>query len=344
MIKRSVDLNLEIVAELAQGFEGKAEQARLLINASASAGADAAKFQLVYADELATPDYQYYELFQSLEMDDATWEKLASYARELRIKLYVDIFGEKSLQLAEKIGVETIKLHGTDIANIGLLNKVAHSSIPKVMLGAGGAYRTELMKAIDILSAKGKEIVVLLGFQGYPTPTDMNQIARVKLLSEEIVERFTNVTVGFADHADPESPLAYALSATAIGAGARVIEKHLTLAKSMKLEDHEAALNPDEFTTFCETMRSCLRAFGESNVQEDFGMSESELGYRTMIRRHVVASKNLAVGTELSSSDLVLKRTSEENSIHSLELAYGKRIQRQLNENAPVLENDLMGY
>ena len=49
-------MQIEIIAELAQGFEGRPEQARLLIKAAASAGADAAKYQLVYADELATPD------------------------------------------------------------------------------------------------------------------------------------------------------------------------------------------------------------------------------------------------------------------------------------------------
>jgi N,N'-diacetyllegionaminate synthase len=70
-------LNVEIIAELAQGFEGKPEQARLLLKAAAAAGADAAKFQLVYADELATPDYKYYELFRSLEMDDAIWAGLS---------------------------------------------------------------------------------------------------------------------------------------------------------------------------------------------------------------------------------------------------------------------------
>ena len=55
-------MKVEIVAELAQGFEGCPEQAtKLLVKAAAKAGADAAKFQLVYADELATPDYEYYE-------------------------------------------------------------------------------------------------------------------------------------------------------------------------------------------------------------------------------------------------------------------------------------------
>jgi N,N'-diacetyllegionaminate synthase len=66
-------MQIEIIAELAQGFEGRPEQARLLMKAAASAGADAAKYQLVYADELATPDYKYYDLFRSLEMPDDVW-------------------------------------------------------------------------------------------------------------------------------------------------------------------------------------------------------------------------------------------------------------------------------
>jgi sialic acid synthase SpsE len=50
-------MTIEIIAEIAQGFEGVAEQARLLMKAASSAGADAAKYQLVYADELATTEY-----------------------------------------------------------------------------------------------------------------------------------------------------------------------------------------------------------------------------------------------------------------------------------------------
>ena len=80
-------MTLEIIAELAQGFEGKPEQTRLLLVAAAKAGADVAKYQLVYADELATPDYQYYELFKSLEMTDQDWLDLADYAGELELGL-----------------------------------------------------------------------------------------------------------------------------------------------------------------------------------------------------------------------------------------------------------------
>ena len=332
-------MQIEIIAELAQGFEGRPEQARLLMKAAAAAGADAAKYQLVYADELATPDYKYYDLFRSLEMTDEVWAGLAAYAGELGIRLYVDIFGTRSLRLAEQIGVTVVKLHGTDIANIGFLEQIASSSVPKILLGAGGAYASELERAIDILS--GKEVVVLLGFQGYPTPNETNQIARVRLLVDRLSQAHSNVAVGFADHAPPESPLRYALAATAMGAGAQVLEKHLTLGQIMKLEDYESALNPDEFAEFSEVIRGCARAFGVAKQIEDFGMSEAEQGYRKMIRRHVVAGHDLPKDTRLSSADLVLKRTSAEHVITDLDQVYQKTLKRDLQNNAPISPDDI---
>ena len=86
---------LKIIAEIAQGFEGNFTQSKLLISAAAKSGADAVKFQLVYADELATADYQYYSLFKNLEMSEMQWKDLSDYAISLGSKLIVDVFGEK---------------------------------------------------------------------------------------------------------------------------------------------------------------------------------------------------------------------------------------------------------
>ena len=170
-------MKLKIIAELAQGFEGNFEQAKLLIKAASSSGADIAKFQLVYADELATSDYKYYSLFKKLEMRDKDWRDLVLFSKENKIELYFDIFGKKSLDLCEKIGVTGIKLHGTDISNEGLLDIVSKSNIKHVLLGAGGAHFDEIKLALSILN--NKKVTILLGFQSYPTPTADNHINRV---------------------------------------------------------------------------------------------------------------------------------------------------------------------
>ena len=334
-----MNMNIQIIAELAQGFEGCPQQARLLMKAAAAAGADVAKYQLVYVDEVATPDYKYYDLLRSLEMADDVWIGLADYARELGIQLNTDIYGTRSLRLAERIGVSAVKLHGTDIANMGLLNEVAGSSVKKVLLGAGGAYFSELQQAIDILSSK--EIVILLGFQGYPTPIDANQIDRVRLLVERIVKVHSNVTIGFADHAAPSSPLSLALAAVALGAGARVFEKHLTLGEIMKLEDYEAALNPDRFYEFSTALRECADAYGVSTDDPDFGMSEAENGYRKMIRRHVVTKRALQAGTRIDQGDVLLKRSAAASPLTDLNEAYGATVKRDMAVNEALLPSDL---
>ncbi|MFT5519442.1 MAG: sialic acid synthase SpsE [Enterobacterales bacterium] len=328
-------MSIEIIAELAQGFEGKPEQAKLLMLAASKAKADAVKYQLVYADELATTDYEYHELFQSLEMPDEVWHELASYAKQLKIKLQFDIFGEKSLKLAEEVKVDTVKLHGTDIANIGLLNKVSFSTIKRVILGAGGAFLSELERALDILN--DKEVVVLFGYQGYPTPIDTNQISRIQLFKHMVGDSRDNVIVGFADHAEPDSELSYAIAATSIGAGAKVIEKHLTLGKTMELEDHESALNPDEFLIFSETVRNCAKAYEGAIHENDFGMSDAEYNYRKLIRRHVVSVKNLSKNTIIKHDDVGLKRTSSESFLTDIESVYNKVVLNDIQENAPIL-------
>lgn len=331
---------IEIIAELAQGFEGKPMQASLLVKAAARSGADAAKLQMVFADELATPGYKYYDLFRSLEMSDDVWSGLVTEARAQGIDLQVDIFGRRSLALAEKIGIRTVKLHGTDIGNPGLLRDVAASGIERALLGAGGAHRDEIASALDILA--GKEVVVLLGFQSYPTPTDTNRIDRVRHLVQEFAGR-PGVTIGFADHADPESPLRLALASAAVGAGARVIEKHLTLGRNMELEDFESALNPDQFKEFCTTLRDVASAMGETTAAADYGMTDSEAGYRKMIRRHVVAARDLAPGEVVTAQDIVLKRADIDDPITAPAEVIGRRLVSAVKGNHALRRSDLEG-
>jgi len=335
----SVAKKISIIAEIAQGFEGRSEQARLLMKAASAAGADAAKYQLVYADELATSDYKYYELFRSLEMADEVWESLATYASELDIQLHLDIFGTRSLQLAERLNVAAIKIHGTDIANIGLLEAVADSSVEMVLLGAGGAYSSEIEQGLKILS--NKNVVVLLGFQGYPTPNETNQIARICLLRNRYRQSHFKVSIGFADHAPPESPFHYVLAATAIGAGATVLEKHITLGRVMKFEDFESALNPDEFSKFSQIVHACAEALGSAAENEDFSMSDAEQAYRKMIRRHVVTNRDMGAGSTITYADLVLKRTPAEEVITDLGSVFQKTLKRNVGKNMPISPADI---
>ena len=88
---------------MAQGFEGNPYLANLLAKAVLMSGADAAKFQLVFADELCVKTYPYFDFFKSLEMPIKVWQGISSYIKTNKCELYFDIYGPKSLSWAKKL-------------------------------------------------------------------------------------------------------------------------------------------------------------------------------------------------------------------------------------------------
>jgi N,N'-diacetyllegionaminate synthase len=271
-------------------------------------------------------------------MGDRVWRDLFQQSVDLDVELQVDIFGLSSLEKSVDLGIKTVKIHPTDVSNISLLTNLAESPIHRVLLGVGGAHSSEIEQALAQLV--NKQVVLLLGFQGYPTETHANQLARIPLFAKKYCQN-SSVTIGFADHADPESGLAQLIGSMSIGAGATLVEKHLTLNRALQMEDHESALNPDEFADYSKQLRLVVQAYGTSHDTEDFAMTPDEAKYRSVIRRHVVASVDIQEGQQISPFDVTLKRSSVEDPITDLLSVYGKQTVRSIKKNSPIRQSDL---
>ena len=327
-----------IIAEAAQGFEGHALKASLLVKAAAATKANAVKFQMVLADELATPDYEYYDLFKSLELPDSDWHALKKEADDLNIDIIIDVFGSMSLRLSVAMGVSTVMTHATDLVNHALLNEIASSPINTVILGIGGAHRDEIDAALAILRAKN--IVLMSGFQGYPTEVADNNIARIQSLRDHINE-LDHVKIGFADHSLPETSNHLLLSLMAIGAGAQVLEKHITLGECMKMEDHESALNPDRFKHYVEQIHQSFPALGVSTNGDDFGMAPSEISYRKNTRRSVISARALKKGQQITATDLTQLRHSETGDFTAFDDLIGCTVNRDIPQHTAIKGSDI---
>jgi sialic acid synthase SpsE len=333
----------KIIAECAQGFarptpNESLDLSKWLVRAAKSSGADAVKFQLVIADELACYDYKYYDLFKSLELGENGWGEVAYTARNLGIELIFDIFGNESLGIAERLGIKTIKIHPTDFTNSELLRAVGSTkTICNVIAGCGGATEEEIKAILEVLHAK-ESVTLLLGFQGYPTSRPDNCLNRLKDFASIAKAAGDHVEIGFADHADPMDSDSTHLAVMALGYGATVIEKHLTLARCLKLEDHESALSPDEFNAFVGIVRGCDDAACDlrSNSGTSFELPEAEYAYRTMVSRHVVACRDIRVGERIASLDLCLKRSASPSPLTELDSAIGKIAIKPIFANSPV--------
>ena len=318
-----------IVAEIAQGYEGSAKLVELYVKAAAAAGADAVKFQAFLADELALPDYVHYELFKDLELPVEVWSSAVDSAHAAGLVFYSDVFGVQSLSMLESAGVDGYKVHTTDITNTVLLEAVSRTG-KAVLLSTGGCTLDEIDRAVAILG--GGELALLYGFQAEPTPAADNNLRKMAFLKARYGR-----PVGFMDHSEGGSPLALYLPFVALGLGAAVIEKHLTLSRVAEIEDYVSALTAEEFASWSASVREAAECFG----QEGWQVTDQEAAYRTKVKRAATSARDIAEGETVTAEAVVSKRTGNPNAIYAIEQVIGRTTVRPVRASAAITEEDL---
>lgn len=327
---------VQIVAEAAQGFEGRPVQALLLVRAAAAAGADYIKFQLVYADELAVPGYQYFDLFRALEMPDQAWRDVAAESQRLNIKLAFDVYGPRSLALAMSLDASALKLHSTDFFNVALVDAVIATG-RDVWFSIGGIEFEEVREFLSIHPVKhADQLTLLYGFQAEPTATGDNHLRRLVTLRQT----FPTVGLGFMDHAEATSDEAGWLGLVALPFGARVIEKHLTIGRALGLEDAVSALDAADFARYVVRLRAAEQALGDAAMAQ----TDVERRYRRRALKAVLAARAIPAGTCLEAADLQLNRAAlpqDATPIHRMDQAIGAVTGRALVAGEPIQQRDL---
>ncbi len=253
--------HVDIIAEVAQGYEGDPSLARRFVGAAAAAGADLVKFQIVYADELATPSYVHHGLFSSLEMPDAAWRAVGDEAAARGIGLAFDVFGPRSLDVALACGAAAVKVHSTDFFNHGLVAD-ALSRAPRVYFSVGGIEPDEVAAFVRRHEAHVARLTMMYGFQAEPTPVASNHLRRLQAWRT----RFPGLALGFMDHADGAADEAGWLGLLALPLGVAAIEKHLTLDRALRLEDFVSALAPEAFARYVARVRAAEDALGSTSL------------------------------------------------------------------------------
>ena len=327
---------IEIIAEIAQGFEGNEKLSYLLTKGAIASNADSVKFQLVYADELATPDYEHYKLFKDLEMEQAIWTCICQKIHDAGKMLYFDVFGLFSLDMAKKIGADGIKLSTTEFYNNALFNR-AIVDFNRIYLSVGGVPVEDIDKKLSQLSSgQVSRICLMYGFQSEPTPLNQNNLNKLSILKN----RYSDFRIGFMDHSDGSLNDAYYLPLVALGAGINVIEKHITLDRELEIEDYISGITPSEFTRFVSLIRRFEPVLGLNSLE----LTEQELAYRKKATKSVVTLCDLKLGDTLTLDLIALKRCSisiNDHSILEIEQALGKVINKDISVNSPILKEDL---
>jgi N,N'-diacetyllegionaminate synthase len=299
-----------IIAEAGVNHNGDIEIAKRLIDKAVEAKVDIVKFQTFIAEKVTTgkavkAEYQIsntanqesqLDMIKKLELKFDDFRILKEYAEKRNIKFLSTPFDHESIAYLKSLGVTIGKIPSGEITNLPYLRKMAQA-FPELIVSTGMCTMDEVKNAIDALisaGAKKEHISVLHCNTEYPTPMqDVNLTAMLYL------EKELRVRIGYSDHTlGIEVPIA----ATALGA--TVIEKHFTLDRTMDGPDHPASLEPDELKEMVRCIRNIEQALGDGFKAP----SESEKKNIAIVRKSIVASRDIVKGEIFSEENLTVKR------------------------------------
>lgn len=318
-----------LIAEAGVNHNGSPDLALRLVDAAADAGADAVKFQTFHADSLATADapqaaYQreraaaasQVEMLRALELPAEALRACSRRAAERGLAFLSTPFDLASVQLLAEVGVPAFKVGSGDLTNLVLLRAVAGHGLP-MLVSTGMATLDEVGAAVADIRAHGDPPLALLQCtSAYPAAEEDANLRAMATLAE----RF-GVPVGYSDHT-----LGTAVATAAAALGAALIEKHLTLDRSMPGPDHAASLEPSGFADLATAVRQAHAALGDGVKLP----RADEEDARHIARRSLVLSRPLRAGEEVAEGDLDAMRPAGGISPLRLDQVIGRRAARDL--------------
>ena len=299
-----------IIAEAGVNHNGDLNRAKQLIDAAAKAGADLVKFQTFSADRLVTRTatkavYQsqttdktesQYEMLRRLELSPEMHQELIAHCAKQNIGFFSTAFDIESIDLLVSLGQDHFKIPSGEITNLPYLLKIGRLG-KTVILSTGMATLGDVEAAIGVLEQAGTlraKITVLHCTTEYPTP-----MTEVNLRAMQSIRSAFGVEVGYSDHT-PGIEVAIA----AVAMGASVIEKHFTMDCNLPGPDHKASLEPDDLGAMVSAIRNIEIALGDGVKR----LTRSEARNMPVMRKSLVASRNIRMGETFSAKNITTKR------------------------------------
>ena len=305
-------MSVFIIAEAGVNHNGSLELAKKMVDVAKECGVDAIKFQTWKTELLVTKDsiqaeYQkensgkeetQYQMLKRLELSYNDFLELKEYCDAKDIMFLSTPDEEESANFLNNIQ-DIFKIGSGELTNIPFLKHIAKFG-KKIILSTGMGNLCEIEKALEALSSVGvskDNITVLHATTMYPT-----SMKDVNLNAMLTIKDAFKVNVGYSDHTlGIEVPIA------AVAMGAKVIEKHFTLDKSMHGPDHKASLEPSELKAMVLAIRNIELALGDGVKKP----TKDELKNKKVVQKSIVAKRDIKKGEKFSSDNLTLKRTSK---------------------------------
>ncbi|XOV79204.1 MAG: N-acetylneuraminate synthase [Aestuariibacter sp.] len=354
-----------VIAEAGVNHNGNEEMAFQLVDAAVSSGADIVKFQTFKANKLVTAsaqqaDYQQTNtgikesqlaMLSRLELSYDTHHQLVDYCQNKGVEFLSTAFDSESLRfLTRELGITRLKIPSGDITNLPLV--LEHAQLGKeLIVSTGMANLTEIENALATIafgmvcesgdkpslaafqeayfseegkSALKQRVTILHCTTEYPAPME-----DINLQAMDTIAEAFRLTVGYSDHSE-----GITIPVAAVARGAKVIEKHFTLSRTLPGPDHKASLEPDELTEMVQSIRRVERALGDGIK----GPRPSEVKNKAVARKSLIAAKNIARGEIFDSANIDIRRPGNGMSPATFWDLTGKTASRDYKAGDLILE------
>ncbi|WP_299550048.1 N-acetylneuraminate synthase family protein [Seonamhaeicola sp.] len=332
-------MSVKLIAEIGQAHNGSLHKAHDYIEAIATTGVNAIKFQthiaeaessiyepfrVKFTDKYATR----FDYWKAMQFTLEQWQELKAHCDDVQIEFMSSPFSNAAVDLLEEVGVACYKIGSGEVNNFLLLEKIAQTSKP-VILSSGMSSYEELDKTVDFLKSKEVVFSIMQCTTAYPTQPEQYGLNVI----QELKARY-GVRVGFSDHsARAETAIA------AVALGAEILEFHTVFSKNDFGPDVSSSLTINEIKALTEAVRNIEKAL-ISPVDKFDNSKFAEL--KSIFEKSLSINKDLKAGHAIQFSDLEAKKPANKGIPASIfKEVIGKRLVKDMKQWDFLTEDDI---
>lgn len=328
-----------VIAEVSQNHDGSLGQAHAFIDAVATTGADAIKFQTHIAQEESTvyepfrvnfsyEDKTRYDYWKRMEFTKEQWRGLYDHAKERGLDFLSSPFSIKALEMLEDIGISAWKFGAGEVFNEELMDVAIKTGKP-ILISTGLSTYDDIQQQVEKIKKNGNQFLIFQCVTAYPSTADMININLITELKRKFL-----CPVGISDHSSTIYP---ALAATTLGANA--IEVHVTMSKYMFGPDVKASVTISQLKEIVEGSEFISKML---NSTADLTQRDSErTKLKEMFSKSLYAVEELKKGTVISEGMFKAKKPNIGIDSRRKEEYIGRKLKKDLMKDDPLQEEDV---
>jgi N-acetylneuraminate synthase len=325
-----------VVAEMSANHNQSFDEAIKVIEAAKDAGADAIKLQTYTPDTLTIDCAREYfqidkgtiwegrNLYELYREAYTPWEwqpKLKKIADRLGIDLFSTPFDATAVDFLEEMDVPAYKIASFEIVDMPFIRRIAQTGKP-IILSTGMATLAEIDEAVStIREAGGNQLALLKCTSAYPSRAEDMNLLTIPHLAEAF-----GLPTGLSDHTQGT-----AVPVAAVALGACIIEKHLTLSRSIASPDSAFSLEPHEFKAMVEAVRTTEKALG----RVCYGAGKNEIKSR-IFRRSLFVVQDMKAGEMFTAQNVRSIRPGHGLHTRYLDIVLGKKARIKIDRGTPL--------